>query len=347
MSPGVLLVIYCSLILLASLAGGWLPIFVRLTHRLMEIALSFVAGVILGVGLLHLLPHAFHELHTIDETMRWVLAGFLLMFFVERFFHFHHHGPPAEIHDAHNLGDGDHPDTDHAGHDHGAHTHSHDHSHPAMAGAHDAHGPRPGHGRLSWIGAGIGMTLHGAVEGLALAAAVTAEYREAPLVAWAGLSAFLAIVLHKPFDSLTILTLMSAGGASSGRRHLINAAYALVIPVGVVLYLFAFRASGLEPNAFLGRSLAFAAGTFLCIATSDLLPELQFHSHDRFKLSVALVLGLALAWVLVNFESAGHDHHQHSTAEHADMHIAPGHDNPQHGDNDHDRDHDHDHRDHE
>ena len=35
-------------------------------------------------------------------------------------------------------------------------------------------------------------------------------------------------------------------------------------------------------------------GTFLCIALSDLLPELQFHSHDRLKLSVALLVGFAL-----------------------------------------------------
>jgi zinc and cadmium transporter len=40
--------------------------------------------------------------------------------------------------------------------------------------------------------------------------------------------------------------------------------------------------------------LAFSAGTFLCIALSDLLPELQFHEHDRWKLSVALLAGLAL-----------------------------------------------------
>ncbi len=106
--------------------------------------------------------------------------------------------------------------------------------------------------------------------------------------------------MHKPFDSLTILTLMSASGASSGRRHLINAAYATVIPLGVVLYLFVWRHSGGESSQFLGRSLGFAAGTFLCIATSDLLPELQFHSHDRFKLSLALVLGLGSpgAWCM-------------------------------------------------
>jgi zinc and cadmium transporter len=296
MSLGPLLVVYCSLILLASLAGGWLPIFVRLTHRSMEIALSFVAGVILGVGLLHLLPHGFYELGSIDDTMRWALGGFLLMFFVERFFHFHHHGPPAEL-DAHAEG--------------GAALHECDDPQHAHLHAHAT--PSAQRGRLSWVGAGIGMTLHGAVEGIALAAAVTAELGEGP-IRWAGLSAFLAIVLHKPFDSLTILTLMSVSGASSGRRHLINAAYALVIPLGVILYCVAAQRSGVEPNAFLGRSLAFAAGTFLCIATSDLLPELQFHSHDRLKLSLALLLGLALAWGLAHLESNGHDHHHHSPA---------------------------------
>ena len=43
-----------------------------------------------------------------------------------------------------------------------------------------------------------------------------------------------------------------------------------------------------------GVALAFSAGTFLCIALSDLLPELQFHSHDRLKLSLALLAGFGL-----------------------------------------------------
>ena len=42
------------------------------------------------------------------------------------------------------------------------------------------------------------------------------------------------------------------------------------------------------------NTLAFSAGTFLCIALSDLLPELQFHEHDRVKLSLALLAGVAL-----------------------------------------------------
>ncbi len=57
-SPAAVLVIYCILILLASLAGGWVPLLLRLTHRRMELLISLVSGVMLGVALLHLLPHA-------------------------------------------------------------------------------------------------------------------------------------------------------------------------------------------------------------------------------------------------------------------------------------------------
>ena len=50
------------------------------------------------------------------------------------------------------------------------------------------------------------------------------------------------------------------------------------------------------------------AGTFLCISLSDLLPELQFHQHDRVKLTIALLLGLTLAWGVSRLESRTHDH---------------------------------------
>jgi zinc and cadmium transporter len=53
----------------------------------------------------------------------------------------------------------------------------------------------------------------------------------------------------------------------------------------------------------LGYALAFCAGSFLCIASADLLPELQFHSHDRFKLSAALIAGLAVAIIIGQFET--------------------------------------------
>src|SRR6266540_4122525 len=83
MPPAALLTIYCILILLASLAGGWIPHLIRLTHTRLQVATSFVAGLMLGVGVLHLVPHAWDQFRSADRTMAWVLVGFLAMFFVQ------------------------------------------------------------------------------------------------------------------------------------------------------------------------------------------------------------------------------------------------------------------------
>jgi zinc and cadmium transporter len=58
-------------------------------------------------------------------------------------------------------------------------------------------------------------------------------------------------------------------------------------------------------------AMSFSAGTFLCISLSDLLPELQFHHHDRGKLSAALVLGLLVAIGISQMEAAVHGPHSH------------------------------------
>jgi len=54
---------------------------------------------------------------------------------------------------------------------------------------------------------------------------------------------------------------------------------------------------------FLGCALTFYAGTFLCITAGDLLPERQFYSHDRFKLSVSLLAGLTVGVLIKQFEA--------------------------------------------
>ncbi len=91
-----LLVIYCALVLLASLAGGWLLLAMRLTHARLQTAVSFVSGLMLGMALLHFIPHAFHQNHSMDQTMRLALGGFLVMFFLQRFFPHHHHDVSEE-----------------------------------------------------------------------------------------------------------------------------------------------------------------------------------------------------------------------------------------------------------
>ena len=305
-SSGWLLAIYCALVLLASLAGGWLPLMVRLTHTRLQIAISLVAGLMLGIALLHFLPDADEELGSLNRTVAWMMGGFLTMFFLQRFFHFHHHdlpeGDPEDCcHEEHAPEPHDHAHEhphDHE-HDHD-HEHGHDHEH-----AHHAHTlAEKSAQQLSWVGTALGLTLHSLLDGLAMAAAVEATAHGHGL---AGFGTALAVILHKPFDALAVSTLMTAGGSSRFSRQLLNALFSLASPLGVVLFYLGANHLASSNVVFLGCALAFCAGTFLCIASSDLLPELQFHSHDRLKLSVALLLGVGVAVLIGVIEPHEHE----------------------------------------
>jgi zinc and cadmium transporter len=131
------------------------------------------------------------------------------------------------------------------------------------------------------------------------AAVVAAKQGDTKL---AGLGVALVVILHKPFDAMAVTTLMTASGSSRLARQLLNGAFALVTPLGAGLFLLGASQVADNNTVFLGCALAFCAGTFLCIASSDLLPELQFHSHDRLKLTLALLAGLAIAIFIKQFE---------------------------------------------
>jgi zinc and cadmium transporter len=115
----------------------------------------------------------------------------------------------------------------------------------------------------------------------------------------------------------------------------VNILFALLIPAGAGLFYLGLRGAGGD-GAALSLALAFTAGTFLCIAMSDLLPELQFHQHDRAKLSTALVLGLLVAWgtglleqrAAMTAHEEGHRHLEGS--DHADHHDHDGDGVPDH-----------------
>jgi zinc and cadmium transporter len=282
LSPERLLFVYCALVMVASLAGGWLLLLIHLDHRRLQMAVSFVAGLMLGIALLHFLPDANEKLQSLDKTVNWMLGGFLTMFFVQRFFHFHHHDLP----------EGDPEDC--CGHDH-----NHDHAKYHAQHAHTLADKSAK--QLSWVGTALGLTLHSLLDGLALAAAVAAGGQGR--VQLAGLGVALVVILHKPFDAMAVSTLMAAGGSSKFLRHVLNGLFALASPLGAVLFYFGAShfAGGNAP--VLGYALAFCAGSFLCIASSDLLPELQFHSHDRFKLSFMLLAGLTVAILIGQFEA--------------------------------------------
>ena len=272
------LALWCAAIVAASLLGGAWPLWRALTHKRLQVYLSFAAGAMLGAAFLHMLPEAVDAAKS-PGVIRWAAAGLLSLFFLERFFAFHHHEAPAV------AGEPCPP---------GPHDHADGHGHAAGLVAEEA----PGGGRsrsttkgasLNWGAAAVGLAVHSLAGGVALASAEAAG-------PWASaLGVFLATVVHKPADALTIVGLMLRAGVPRRSAHLVNLGFSAMIPAGVLLFRIGLRWAGPDlASAITADALAFSAGTFLCIALSDILPELQFHAHDRLALSASLLAGFGV-----------------------------------------------------
>jgi zinc and cadmium transporter len=162
------------------------------------------------------------------------------------------------------------------------------------------------------------------IDGMALAAAIQADAGHHPVgFSLLGLGTFLAVLLHKPLDALSITSTMAAAGWTKRNQFFANLGFALMCPTGAALFASGIHvASG--QSQIVGLALAFSGGVFLCISLADLLPEVTFHSHDRLALTAALLLGVVLAWGIGFLEPAhlheDHDHgHDHGHS-HAELH---------------------------
>lgn len=278
-----LLIVYCVLIAVASLFGGSVPQFFKLTHQRIQLILSLVSGVMLGVAFFHLLPHSIYVLKSVDQALLVCLGGLLFMFFMVRMFHFHQHDLAVDSEHEHKQ---KHLCDDQQDHHH-VHCESHD-------GAMD----------LSWAGLCFGLAVHTIIDGIALAATVQSSSPTGWSVA--GLGVFLAIVLHKPLDALSITSLMSVCGWNVRKQMTVSLVFSLMCPLGAILFALGVNQFADYRDLVLGLALAFSAGIFLCISLGDLLPEVHFHSHDRLKLSGMLFLGVLIAFAIESLP--GHSH---------------------------------------
>ena len=244
MTPLILLGLYGAALVASSLLGGRLPRYFAMTHTRTQLAMSLVSGVMLGIAFLHLLPHALsaaHGEHGISMTMTWTVLGLVVMLLLLRLLHFHQ--------------------PDYPGHSSSCH---HDHAQEVVAV--DAAAP------VGWRGVLVGLLFHTFIDGIALGAAmVGAPHRHEDAIL--GLGIFIAILLHKPLDAMSITALMKAGGVRLGAQRLANLVFALVCPLGAVAVYLLLGGAGELREATLAPLLAFSAGAFICIALGDLLPE--------------------------------------------------------------------------
>jgi len=295
MTPIGWLTVYCGAILAASLFGGSVAFLGKVTHSRLQLYLSISAGVMLGACFFHIMPDAMEM--SGNWFGWWMALGAVGLFLIERFIAPHSHEVSSKLQEEHH-------------HEPGC---EHDHENraaPTVAG---------------WM-AVLGLTIHTFMNGVGLAGALKydAETGSPGVAALPGLAIFLAIVLHKPADALAISTVLSRKGVSRSRINLVQLGFALMVPVGAAAFMLTSGAIEESLESLLtGFALSFSAGTFLFIALSDLLPEVQFHRHDRVPLTLALIAGVLLMGGIGLLE--GHDHGGHS---HEAAHQ--GHDHSQH-----------------
>lgn len=328
--PTLLMIGYAALVMCGSILGGSLPGWLRLGHTRLQFAMSFVGGLMLGVGVLHLLPHSVAMVGSVDAACRWTLFGLVATFLLIRVFQVHQHGDQPCAHtdlvleptslgpsigegaglaepDVHRHAENQHSQECNAGNHRHETSVAHDHGETEKrAGVVPAGGSMGAH--VTWLGLFVGLGIHTLIDGIALSASVVAASHQSESYALLGFGTFLAILLHKPIDAFSIASVLRKSGWKREAAAWVNLGFAAFFPLGALAFFLALSFGDvLNTDAMVGRALAFSAGVFICIALADILPEIQFHSHDRVTLTASLLCGFVFS-VLIGFLEPDHQH---------------------------------------
>lgn len=154
---------------------------------------------------------------------------------------------------------------------------------------HDGHTHAPGeHPESLGLPTFLALSLHTLTDGLALGVALEEGAR--------GSGVLFALAFHQIPAAISLVSILLGEGYSRRKTLLMTATFALMVPVGAVLFI-ALRGFA-DVHAFTPPALAFSAGTFLHLALADLLPEVHRKAEIRKHATGALLLGLAVMWGL-------------------------------------------------
>jgi len=192
----------------------------------------------------------------------------------------HHHHHHHDLHHRHNHDHGG-----GCGHERGEdHHHCHDHEAEDEDAAQDedhghSHGPEVG--KDATMGTKVFalflmfvLSVHGVIEGLALGVQTTHK---------GVIAMFVAIISHRWVDSLALGSNFVRSESPSSTISLLSFAYSLITPFGIFIGLvFQWVLSGDNSVIFTAVITGVSAGTFVYIATIDILTEEFKSSRDRF-----------------------------------------------------------------
>jgi zinc transporter ZupT len=147
------------------------------------------------------------------------------------------------------------------------------------------------------LAAFLGITLHALIDGFALGAGLTIPHLSVAVTA--------AIVLHKLPASLSLSGILLHCEYPRRRIAVMMILFSLATPIGAVISYYVLRDLS---GAALPFAIAFSAGTFLAIATADLLPQIHSAPKGRFWNLAALFAGLLVISLADDIAPHGHAH---------------------------------------
>ena len=195
---------------------------------------SLAVGALLGDAFIHLIPEGFEQIGNPLYFSLAIIAGIVLFFMLEKFFHWHHHPDREDVHAVHPVG------------------------------------------KMVMVSDGF----HNFIDGLIIGASFQAGVG-------VGTATALAVILHEIPQEIGDFAVLLHAGYSKMRALWLNFLSALMALLG----LFAFFLFGSLTESFSAWLIPFAAGGFIYIALSDLVPELH---KEKVSLKYTIVQTVAL-----------------------------------------------------
>ena len=143
---------------------------------------------------------------------------------------------------------------------------------------------------LLGLSATIGLIVHAIVDGIAVGASVSSSTET-------GLVVFVAIMLHKGPAAFGLSSFLKHIKIPASKSKIYLFSFALASPIASILTFFILKDTSFATNDNIGLALLFSAGTFIYVATVDVLPEVHSHDHNQDSPVWSVILGIILVFL--------------------------------------------------
>lgn len=151
---------------------------------------------------------------------------------------------------------------------------------------------------LLGLSATIGLLFHALVDGIAVGASVSSSNET-------GLIVFVAIMLHKGPAAFGLSSFLKHIKIKESKSKWYLFSFALASPIMTILTFFVLKDSSFATVDNIGLALLFSAGTFIYVATVDVLPEVHSHDHNHDSPVWFVILGIIVVFLITLI---GHTH---------------------------------------